>query len=108
MGRHAARDGGSSKTLDHQSILLTTQKLGILITLQSASKKGRKRHSGLMKTCTDLSIICEQITCTGIPFHITNSQHGQNRTVFKVINIACKSEKQNGKQLHMEDKDTPL
>jgi len=31
-----ARDGGSSKTLDHQ------QKLGTLITLQSTSKKGRK------------------------------------------------------------------
>jgi hypothetical protein len=68
MGGYAARDGASSKTLDHQLIVLTKQKLGILITLQSASKKGRKRYSGFMKICTDLSVMCEQITCTGIPF----------------------------------------
>ena len=68
MGRYAARDGGSSKTLAHQLILLTKKKLGIFITLQSASKKGRKRYSGFMKICTDLSVMCEQITCTGIPF----------------------------------------
>jgi hypothetical protein len=67
MGRYAARDGGSSTTLEQQIILFTKQKLGIFITIQSASKKGRKRYSGFMKIFTELSVMCEQITWHSFP-----------------------------------------